>query len=144
MRIGVPGRMCLGVVCVLLGSVGGGRRAVTGPLRRSSLLLAAVLSLSACGERPANPSASEIPPGTEGLGAASAPPSGSAEASIERFAVDETGRELAIRCEGSGSPVVVLEDGHPSETGGIARVSERAILGGPRGGGRAWGLDRGG
>jgi pimeloyl-ACP methyl ester carboxylesterase len=41
--------------------------------------------------------------------------------------VDETGRELAIRCEGSGSPVVVLEDGHPSETGGIARFTDGPI-----------------
>jgi pimeloyl-ACP methyl ester carboxylesterase len=51
----------------------------------------------------------------------------SAEASNERFAVDESGRELAIRCEGAGSPVVVLEDGHPSEAGGIARFTDGPI-----------------
>ena len=41
----------------------------------------------------------------------------------ERFAVAEDGRELVILCEGEGAPTIVLEDGHPSETGGIARFT---------------------
>jgi pimeloyl-ACP methyl ester carboxylesterase len=53
----------------------------------------------------------------------SAGPGASAESPMDRFAVDDTGRMLAVQCEGQGSPTVVLEDGHPSETGGIARFS---------------------
>jgi hypothetical protein len=50
-----------------------------------------------------------------------------AEARPPRFAVADDGRELAILCEGEGSPTVILEDGHPSETGGIERFSGSPI-----------------
>lgn len=45
----------------------------------------------------------------------------------ERFAVAEDGRELVILCEGEGAPTIVLEDGHPSETGGIARFTSSEL-----------------
>ena len=50
-----------------------------------------------------------------------------AEAGPQRFAVADDGRELEILCEGEGTPTVVLEDGHPSETGGIWRFSTSPI-----------------
>jgi pimeloyl-ACP methyl ester carboxylesterase len=46
----------------------------------------------------------------------------SAGAGLRRIAVADDGRELAILCEGEGSPTVILEDGIPSG-GGIARFA---------------------
>ena len=39
----------------------------------------------------------------------------------------DDGRELVLLCEGEGTPTVILEDGHPSETGGIIRFSRGPI-----------------
>jgi hypothetical protein len=47
--------------------------------------------------------------------------------SAERFVVADDGRELVLHCEGEGSPTVLFEDGHPSETGGIARFTQGAM-----------------
>jgi pimeloyl-ACP methyl ester carboxylesterase len=49
------------------------------------------------------------------------------EAAPERFAVADDGRELVIFCEGEGTPTVILEDGHPSETGGVSRFTTSPI-----------------
>ena len=51
------------------------------------------------------------------------PTSSPSAAGPQRFAVAEDGRELVILCEGEGSPTVILEDGIPSETGGIVRFA---------------------
>lgn len=52
------------------------------------------------------------------------------EAAIDaerRVSVTDDDRELVILCEGEGGPTVVLEDGHPSETGGVSRFSSGAL-----------------
>jgi pimeloyl-ACP methyl ester carboxylesterase len=83
----------------------------------SRLLIAAivVVLVTACSAAPA----SDTPAAVETLPSMALPfePEG-------RHPVSDDGqRELAILCEGEGSPTVILEDGHPSETGGIARFS---------------------
>lgn len=103
------------------------------PGRLATLLAgsSAVVALVIGGCAPQAASPSDALPSSANPDASSSPTqSASAESSIERFAVDDTGRMLAIRCEGKGSPTVVLEDGHPSETGGIARFSRGPLWSG--------------
>ena len=45
------------------------------------------------------------------------------------YVVAGDGRQLRLFCEGTGGPTVVFEDGHPSETGGIARFRNSEIWG---------------
>ena len=90
---------------------------LTRPARAAALLIFVVfIGCQAGGAGSA--SSSPIPSSTQPVESSAATP--------QRFAVAEDGRELVILCEGEGSPTVILEDGIPSETGGIAR-----FVGGP-------------
>lgn len=94
-------------------------------MRPTPILLAALaLALSACTavSAPESTSRSIGASASERAGESSAPSVSSSTA--QRHAVDADGRELVILCEGEGTPTVILEDGHPSETGGIARFSQ--------------------
>jgi pimeloyl-ACP methyl ester carboxylesterase len=93
-------------------------------MRRAPFILAVLLALTACSaEAPvASPTASLAESAAPSQATVSPGPS-NPEASPVRYAVADDGRELVLFCEGQGSPTVVWEDGHPSETGGIARFS---------------------
>lgn len=90
---------------------------------RSVLVMVAILVLTACsgGEKP-----SEGEPSTQSETSTepTAPPSADVFSPLPgavidgRFPVADDGRQLALSCWGEGSPIVVLEDGHPSEQGG--------------------------
>ena len=100
--------------------------------RTRAPVLAAIL-FTACTS--AGPPSNSAPPTTAGSSSgapsATAPasggsPSATVEATtpvVERVEVADDGRSLVMVCEGEGSPTIVLEDGHPSETGGVARFS---------------------
>jgi pimeloyl-ACP methyl ester carboxylesterase len=93
-------------------------------MNRASVLL--VLLVAACSAgAPATSPAGTSEPSAPGVASASAAPSEAAEA--QRYPVSDDGRELVLFCEGEGTPTVVWEDGHPSETGGIARFSNGAV-----------------
>ncbi len=81
--------------------------------RMAAALLLGVLLLTGCtGARPTEPSSS-----------ASSYPEPTATPTEARIAIADDDRELVLFCEGEGSPTVVLEDGHPSETGGVFRFT---------------------
>jgi pimeloyl-ACP methyl ester carboxylesterase len=91
--------------------------------RSAPLPMILLVVLAACSQAPGSapdaPVTSDAPE--------SATPDETAAATANRFAVAEDGRELVLLCEGEGTPTVVLEDGHPSETGGVIRFSRGPI-----------------
>ncbi len=91
--------------------------------RRFGSALAITTVLAACGTgTPLSPPSSAATASTSAASAPYATPVvGRAQA--RNFPVAADGRELALLCEGEGTPTVLLEDGHPSETGGIRRFS---------------------
>jgi pimeloyl-ACP methyl ester carboxylesterase len=97
------------------------------PMPRSRILVSVAIVLTACGQATATleqepePSPPATPPTSPTSGAS---PSSTPEPEpAERVEVADDGRSLLILCDGEGSPTIVFEDGHPSETGGIARFS---------------------
>lgn len=97
-------------------------------VNRAPLALLALI-LAACGPaaNTASPPAAISEPPSASDAAGSASPSEAAAVIEERHSVSDDGRELVLLCEGDGSPTVVLEDGHPSESGGIARFSSGGV-----------------
>lgn len=94
-------------------------------MNRAPLLLA-LLVLTACGAAAptASPPAATSALPSPSLAPESAAPSEAAAAADGRYPVADDGRELVLFCEGEGTPTVIWEDGHPSESGGIARFSD--------------------
>jgi hypothetical protein len=99
-------------------------------LRASVALAALAVGIAACGggAQPASSGADDTPsPGSSSAGASDAAASAAPSSTMaldpgrQAFAVAEEGRRLVLLCEGEGTPTVILEDGHPSETGGIDR-----------------------
>jgi hypothetical protein len=88
--------------------------------RTRPLLASLSLILAACSQ--ANPAPSPSTNATE-----PAVPDKTAPEVPQAYVVGEDGRELQLLCEGEGTPTVVLEDGHPSETGGVRRFSHSPI-----------------
>jgi pimeloyl-ACP methyl ester carboxylesterase len=97
-------------------------------MNRAPLVLMALI-LAACGPTapPASspPATSELPSPSDAPGSAAS--SEAAAPTEQRYPVADDGRELVLFCEGEGTPTVVWEDGHPSETGGIARFSNGGV-----------------
>ena len=98
--------------------------------RAPTIVLAMVFAAACAAPAPAPSGVESRGPATsESVGSADPREAESASAnaaegtSSVRHAVADDGRELAILCEGEGAPTVILEDGHPSETGGIDRFS---------------------
>ncbi len=89
--------------------------------RSTPLLMILLVVLAACSQAPGAASVEPAP--------SAAPESATPDetATAKRFAVAEDGRELVLLCEGEGTPTVLLEDGHPSETGGVIRFSRGPI-----------------
>ncbi len=94
---------------------------VAAPLPCCLLIL---LMLAGCGQ--AGPPDSSSAPSVALAPSDTLQPAASAS-TARRYAVDEDGRELAMLCAGEGTPTVILEDGHPSETGGIRRFTTSPI-----------------
>jgi pimeloyl-ACP methyl ester carboxylesterase len=92
--------------------------------------LALVFVVGACAtDSPSTPStaATDATAVTPTSTAAVTTTSGDAAGEPQLYAVAGDGRQLMLLCEGTGSPTVVFEDGHPSETGGIARFRDSEI-----------------
>ena len=81
--------------------------------------------LAACAPAGSIGTSASLTPSADPTAAATATPS--ATATEARFAVADDGRELVLSCEGEGTPTVVLEDGHPSESGGVLRFRSRPL-----------------